>query len=254
MTFDEYINNPMGIKNAVYSNRNMYRDLYTQKFNQVMVRENAKLDYLILKDKNAYFIILKIPSEATEDVYYDVCIKVDIKSVTPKMTIKDCPIQFFSNDPYFCYTFAYAFAKRGVFVKELSKRMPKEFLKERAKERNPSNEIGYDKALYFAYLGMQMKGLFSTAKLESECKPYSERALLLAVMDAKDKILERQNSTPIKEKKTRSKDNTVQHVTTQTNYSVRNKFIGTTKTTNTIGKKSGSIKTTKRTSSIGRKR
>ena len=34
MTFDEYIQNPMGIKNAVFSHREMYRELYKNKFNK----------------------------------------------------------------------------------------------------------------------------------------------------------------------------------------------------------------------------
>ena len=45
MTFDEYINNPMGIKSAVISNREMYRKMYTEKFDKVMVREVGKMDY-----------------------------------------------------------------------------------------------------------------------------------------------------------------------------------------------------------------
>ena len=51
MTFDEYINNPMGVKSAVISNREMYRKMYTEKLNKIMVREVGKIDYQLYKSK-----------------------------------------------------------------------------------------------------------------------------------------------------------------------------------------------------------
>ncbi len=45
MTFDQYINNPMGIKNAVFSAREMYKELYTKKLNVILVREVGKVLY-----------------------------------------------------------------------------------------------------------------------------------------------------------------------------------------------------------------
>ena len=250
MTFEEYINNPMGLKNAVFSNRNLYRDLYTDKFNKLMVRENSKIDYAILKSKSAYYILLKIPSEAVEEVYYDVCIKFDIKSVVPKLSIKDCPVKFYSNDPYFCYTFAYAFNKRKIFVEELSSKIDKEFLKDRAKERNPSNEVGYDKALYFAFLAMQLKGLFSLAKLESECKPYSEKLLLSLVTHSKDKIQERQERGYLKNKSAKKeKRNTIDN---RTYNGTNTGNIRKTGTVNSV-RSSSSVKSIRKSKIIGKR-
>ena len=59
MTFDEYINNPMGIKSAVISNREMYRKMYTEKFDKVMVREVGKMDYQLSKSNSKYYCYLK---------------------------------------------------------------------------------------------------------------------------------------------------------------------------------------------------
>ena len=60
MTFDEYINNPMGIKSAVISNREMYRKMYTEKFDKVMVREVGKMDYQLSKSNSKYYCYLKV--------------------------------------------------------------------------------------------------------------------------------------------------------------------------------------------------
>ena len=43
MTFEEYINNPMGVKNAVISHREMYRKMYMEKLDKIMMREVGRL-------------------------------------------------------------------------------------------------------------------------------------------------------------------------------------------------------------------
>ena len=52
MTFDEYIQNPMGKENAVISNRNMYRILYSEKLDKILVREAGNIVYKLYKEKN----------------------------------------------------------------------------------------------------------------------------------------------------------------------------------------------------------
>ena len=37
MTFDQYIQNPMGVANSVMSNREMYRNMYMMKLDSIMV-------------------------------------------------------------------------------------------------------------------------------------------------------------------------------------------------------------------------
>lgn len=39
MTFQQYIDNPMEKKNAVFSQRDMFRKFYTDKFDAVFLRE-----------------------------------------------------------------------------------------------------------------------------------------------------------------------------------------------------------------------
>ena len=77
MTFRQYIQNPMGIANAVISNREMYRQLYTGKLDKIMVREMGHIDYKLYVGKKKYYIHFKIPSEIIEKFYYDVVIEFD---------------------------------------------------------------------------------------------------------------------------------------------------------------------------------
>ena len=74
-SFKEYISNPLGNKNTVFSSREMYRNMYTEKFNILMVRENSKINYKLYKDAKNFYIHLNIPSEKVKKFYYDVFIR-----------------------------------------------------------------------------------------------------------------------------------------------------------------------------------
>lgn len=192
MTFDEYIQNPMGIANAVISNRNMYRELYTHKLDQILVREAGKIDFKLYTHKKKYIAFLKIPSELVDNFYYDVLIEF----TPPKLgitgtTLKEYNVRFYSNDPSFVYTFAHAFIKNDLFITDLKDKMSKQAVKEKADIKNPKDQVGYVKSLYFAYLIMNKRGLFQKIRYQ---EVYDELAVKREIMDADRKIELRQEA------------------------------------------------------------
>lgn len=202
MTFDEYINNPMGQKSAVISNREMYRKMYTDKFNKVMVREVGKIDYHLYKGKSKYYCYLRVPSEVVPNFYYDVVIEFsepkDMKKITDASLTK-YDVKFFSNDPSFVYTFCYAFRKNNMFIDDFKEKMSVEALNQKPVEKNPTISIGYVKSFYFAYLMMKKRGLFNKI---AYIAPYSKRRLLDEIQPADEKIKDRQEAAEdIKNKK-----------------------------------------------------
>lgn len=190
MTFDEYIQNPMGEKNAVISNRTMYRNYYQEKLDKIMVREQGKVDYKAYTAGKRYIVYIKIPSEVVPNFYYDVLVEF-----TPPgkqivgFSLEKYNVRFYSNDPSFVYTFAHAFKRNGLFFTEFEDKMSERALKEKADEKNPKDIVGYVKSLYFAYLLMKKRGLFSTALYTNS---YSSKAVHREVMDAEKKIAARQ--------------------------------------------------------------
>ena len=122
MTFDEYIQNPMGIKNAVFSHREMYRELYKNKFNKIMLREAGNLKYKLFKGLNNFYVYFKIPSEVIENFYYDVVIEFIPANELVKNdnSLSKYNIRFYSNDPSFVYTFAHAMKSNNMFINDLS--------------------------------------------------------------------------------------------------------------------------------------
>lgn len=186
MTFDEYIQNPMGEKNAVISNRTMYRNYYQEKLDKVMVREQGKIDYKAYTAGKRYIMYIKIPSEVVPNFYYDVLIEfTPPKSQIVGFKLDKYDVKFYSNDPSFVYTFAHAFKRNGMFFTEYEDKMSERALKEKADEKNPKDLVGYVKSLYFAYLIMRKRGLFSTVHYVNS---YNSKAVHREIMDAEKKI------------------------------------------------------------------
>lgn len=191
MTFDQYIQNPMGIKNAVIGNREMYRNMYNMKLDTIMVREMGKIDYYLYKNGDKYYCHIKVPSEVVERFYYDVVIEFYPGKDTKKndKTLHSYEAKFYSNDPAFVFTFAHAFIKNKIFITELTDKMSKQAVKERGKDRNPMDTVGYVKSLFFAYLLMKRFGLFDKIRYAQKSNIKNLKAM---IMSADEKIALRQ--------------------------------------------------------------
>lgn len=195
-TLEQYISNPTGNK-AIFPafTREAIRNNYTARFNNLLLRENGKIDYWLYRDSksNIYWIHIKIPSETIPKLYYDVVYKfyTDRKVKQLGKSLEYYYIQLFSNDPSFVYNYAYTFQKNDLFIKELSQKMSKKALKTPAKEKNPQNINGYVKTVYFAYLFMKQRGLFKTVRF-GEAEDFKIKLLLSRITNADDKISERQ--------------------------------------------------------------
>lgn len=196
ITFNRYIDNPMGKKNAVFSQRDMFKKLYTEKLDKIILREASKFNYRLFYDsaKDRYFCHIKVPSEVIDKFYYDTVIMFYSNDPTAKgrKDLRQYYVKFYSNDPAFVYTFAHAFIKNEIFIEELVPKMTKRAVKDVAKEKNPENIVGYVKSIYFAYLIMLKYSLFEKANYSTQGKKFTTKELLSDVMDASKKVALRQ--------------------------------------------------------------
>lgn len=258
MTYDDYINNPMGVKNSVISNREVFRTLYMQKLDKILVREVGKVKYVLYKTANKYFIHMKIPSEVIDKFYYDTVIEfyTDRKELLGLKSLSSYYVKFYSNDPSFVFTFAHAMIKNNLFIEDLSSKMSKDAIKKVAEMKNPKDEVGYVKSLYFAYLLIKSYGLFDKAKYDVYAQPYDKNRLLEQIVHADKKISDRQEAG-IELEKEKRKNAIKSGNSSRTNVSTTNNMksskmsnnISMTKTMQNT-KKVNSIKTTKRTKRI----
>lgn len=195
MTYKQYIDNPLGKRNAVFSQRDLYKGLYTEKFNTLMLREAGKIEYILYVDKShdRYVAHIKVPSETVKNFYYDAVILfyTNDSAVHSSNSLQNYNVKFFSNDPAFVFTYLRVFLKNDLFFEVMKPRSSKLALKKDPKQTNPYEVPGYSKILYFAYLFMQSRNLFSKHSW-SNAQPYSARKLLATVEHTDEKIANRQ--------------------------------------------------------------
>ena len=248
MTFEEYIQNPMGEKNAVVSNRAMYGRFYQEKLDTIMVREAGQVHYKAYKDKSRYIIYIKIPSEVVPKFYYDVLIEFrEPKEGIVGNDLSKYKVRFYSNDPSFVFTFAHAFKKNGIFFSDYDDKMSQKALKEKANEKNPKDIVGYVKSLYFAYLLMKKRGLFSKLLYVDT---YDSQVVHKGIMNADEKIqlrqeagkkISAQNARAKQRQKAMTSKRNNQNPETPVNQNSTGKIKRTNTTKNIKTKKMGSV-------------
>lgn len=200
MSLSQYIINPMGRNNAVLNAtaRESIRANYKKRYDALMLREHGNLKYTLYEDKtnNVFVAHFKVPSETVNDFYYDVVFEFstnsDVESAGTDLFKYNC--RYFSNDPSFVYTYAYVFNHDDLLIDQLKSKMSKKALNKRAGEKNPGNNIGYVKTIYFAYLYMQSRSLNKVDLFRGVAQGMSKRNLRSDVMDADTKIQKRQDA------------------------------------------------------------
>lgn len=138
----EFLNNPAGKGSAVL-NINATKDKYIERYNLVRKKITHKTYFV----KDIIYIIVNIPS-SVEGIMYDVVLKFENTKKSTGDTITDMNMQLFSNSPSFLYTYAYAYEKQKLFIKECKKKLSSKMLSDIAKTRNPYGVLSYDFSIF----------------------------------------------------------------------------------------------------------
>lgn len=195
-TISGYIENPSGKGSAVFSNREMYRELYTKKFDLILLRENGKIDYRLYTKKDKYYIHLRIPSEVVPRFFYDIVLEfyTDDEALTNSRSLNNYYFRVYSNDPSFVFTYCKAFIDNDLFIKELESKMSKKAVRDKPIEKNPQEVIGYVKSLYFAYLWIKSKGLLNKSVFDSYASKLVWKDIFRVIDHADNKVADRQRA------------------------------------------------------------
>lgn len=164
ITFDSYINNPMGGRTHMVGQRQAAAAMYNEKFDKMLMQSAGLVNYHLFRNpEDRYIIIIKIPSESTPQLFYDVAVEFHTKDDVNKKSnsLEGYWVRFFSNDPNFTYTYAYTFKKEKLIIPELEGKLDPKSMKEKPKVTNPNTLVGYVKSLYFAYLFITLRGLMN---------------------------------------------------------------------------------------------
>lgn len=264
MSFQQYIDNPMGKRNAVFSKKDLFKQLYTEKFDNVFLREAGKINYALYVDEknDRYIIHIKVPSETVKNFYYDAVIMFysDDPAVKSSSSLQEYYVKFFSNDPAFVYTYLKVFLDNDMFIEDLKPKASKLALKQDPKVTNPYKIPGYSKILYFAFLFMKNKNLFAKFMYTSYGSKYSAKKLVDSVEHTDTKIASRQElgekqaAEIAKQKKEEKKASQPSRQIDSPSGNIRG--VKQTKTIGTVGsvKSMNTTKTVKTTSRISKRK
>lgn len=195
ITFEDYAKNPSGGRTRMVGEAETARELYSKKFDAMMLRVNGKINYTLYKNtNNKYVLYIMMPSEKDENVFYDVVIEFTTNDDVQKRLnkISGYNIKVFSNDPNFMFTYANAFKHNDLLIKELIKKFDPVVFKKQPNTTNPNKIVGYVKSIYFAYLLFKLKGLDNKI-MWMNAYPYKPQNLASQIMSGKEKLIQVQN-------------------------------------------------------------
>lgn len=134
-----------------------------------------------VKDKDNYFILVKIPSESnteykSDKIFYDVIIELlpPNKSYLNNESVRDYDVRVYSNCPSFTYTFTYVYYKKDALIKMPKGAYTRKALSKAPKVRNPLLLFGIEKTLWFAICYIDKNKLFKRSNLEALVKDDSK--------------------------------------------------------------------------------
>lgn len=167
VNYGQYIDRPGIIKgSATNSMIKLIKEDYKRRFDTLYLRESAMIVHKLYKEEKTgnYYIYIKMPSESVQGFFYDVLIEFK-PSKMQKLVFNDdlskYNVKFFTNDPAFLFTYAYAFNKANLIIDWLKPKLSKIALTQKPIVRNPKADTGYVKSLYFTYYFLQIRKLFN---------------------------------------------------------------------------------------------
>lgn len=162
MLLTEFFNNPMG-KGSAALNIKAIKEKYDERYNN-FYKDITHQSFFIKKN---IYISVNIPS-SVKGIFYDVVIKFTPNSKSAGSSVIDMDYQFFSNSPSFLYTYANAYSKKKLLIRELDRKLSREMIKDMAKTRNPYSIISYDYTIYCALKYILTNGFDKISVLKME--------------------------------------------------------------------------------------
>ena len=134
-----------------------------------------------IKEKDNYFILVKVPSESnteykSDKIFYDVIIELlpPNNSYLNNESVRDYDVRVYSNCPSFTYTFTYVYYKKDALIKMPKGAYTRKALSKAPKVRNPLLLFGIEKTLWFAICYIDKNKLFKRSNLEALVKDDSK--------------------------------------------------------------------------------
>lgn len=241
----EFLSNPAGKGSAVL-NINATKSQFLARYDSVVKFIRHRI--FLVKD-DVYFLI-NLPS-SVNGIMYDIVVKFSPTQKSTGDTIDDMSMQIFSNSPSFLYTYAYAYDRQKLFLREFKRKLSSKMLKDIAKTKNPYGVLSYDFSVFAALNYIVVNGYNSMSVIEKYGEKTSLSSILRLVKDAdklqKDRKIQKDYNKLMEEENLKKQKNKVKY---KSDKDEKEETIKEVKDT----KKTKNIKTTKKITKIKRRK
>ena len=193
-TLKNYLNNPEADAKLLSS--------YKKRYSAIKAKITSK--WFIDKNTNQIVVVIKIPSEKTNNFYYDVIF--EFKGSSPNDTsrkFKTLPIRVYSNCPSFVYSNVTFFKQKGWLIDwATSLYDPKTFSesekKDDVKDKPKPNTVRYEKSLFYASLYLEGLNAITILQNLNTATPFvNTNQILTHIKDANTALSRRQNKVMV---------------------------------------------------------
>lgn len=150
---------------SIVDGKDRYRDIVTKNnyktryVKYIQRHEVIPLDIYANGELTTIIYHFKLKSDNDADYIHDVVFKFSGKKVTNTSTIKDMPVQMFSNSQGFVYNFAYVVNKNGLLIPELADKLG-DSIRIPPERNNPSEAMGFDYTIFFCAYYLQINDFY----------------------------------------------------------------------------------------------
>lgn len=219
LNLKELLNNPAGKGSGHTAARYAIKENLDRRYN-ALISKHSKFTYNIYRDGTSYFFHFKIPSETHDDFFYDVVLEFYPENHIDNLRayLTDYEIRVFSNSPAFTFTYTYVVNDSKRTIKQLMSKYSNDALTNQPVVRNPVENYGFEKSVYYAAMYIQKNRLLLVSKLSSMIKKDKISSMVNKVSNQESKVAKFKQ---LKKQKTKTKeDPTTKARTKQTKTSV----------------------------------
>jgi len=199
LTLNQFISNPTGKYSAEVGRRDLIKNSLERQFKALLREHNGKFQWKIFQpsaNKNNFLFHFKIPSTTKKDLFYDVVLQFN-ENNKGKTTISEFDMKVFSNAPNFMFTYAYVLNEDGLLIDLLKSKIDKRALTQEPDKRNPRQDLGFEKSMYFAGLYIKDARMYYISQIKNNVSRWNRSAFLDSIANTSEKLEEYQS----KEKK-----------------------------------------------------
>jgi hypothetical protein len=255
LTLKRLITNPPGAATGhVAARYRIIEDLNRRL--QIIYNSGKRFREIVYKDGKSTIFHIQVPSETLDSKFYwDVVFEIE-SEISSKKGFLESPVKIFSNNPAFVYSGgAFIANDNGSLIVWLKDRLESAALKSKPEIRNPHEEMGFDKTIYFAINHILNTELFNTphdnkkALKKSEMKKVIEPYVSILAKYAYAKKVQNKAESDKKKAEAAKKAKEAQASKVRSSKMVRSSTTKTVKTVKTA-KRVSSAKKTKKTRRI----